>query len=162
VKYPGADRLNAPMRKAQLWTVNFDLRAMSMNCEKPTTALYPTDHEHVHVRGICKTVDGTWISVATHSGLYTGVQSTLYAQCLKKALEDVRIKDSEVGPTTKLSERAPRLKEIRKKYNAEATESSAGVIGSVVIAAGAGASASNDDLQERDSESRHRGQREDP
>jgi hypothetical protein len=92
VKYPGVERLNEPMRKGQIWTSNFDLRAMSMSCENPRAALFPTDHEHVHVRGSCKTVENKWISVAAYSGMYTGVQGTLYGQCLKKALVDVRTK----------------------------------------------------------------------
>ena len=90
MKYPGVDQLNQPMRKGQIWTSNFDLRAMSMSCENPRAALFPTDHAHVHVRGSCKTVENKWISVAGYSGMYTGVQGTLYAQCLKKALVDVR------------------------------------------------------------------------
>jgi hypothetical protein len=133
VKYPGEDRKNEPMRKEQYWTANFDIRAMGMNCEKPKTAMFPTDHEHVHVRGSAKTSDGSWISVATFSGTYTGVQATLYAQCLRKGLKEVRTKGG-IGPSTKLSERASRLKEIRTKFNAEATKSSAGVIGALVVA----------------------------
>ena len=105
---------------------------MSMSCENPRAALFPTDHAHVHVRGSCKTVENKWISVAGYSGMYTGVQGTLYAQCLKKALVDVRTRGG-VGPTTKLLKRASSLKETREKYNAEATKSSAGFIGAEVI-----------------------------
>ena len=38
-----------------------------------------------------------------------------------------------IGPSTALSKRDSRLKEIRTKYNAEATRSSAGVIGAQVV-----------------------------
>ena len=132
VKYPGVDRLYEPMRKEQIWSANFDIRAMGMSCEKPTTAMFPTDHDHVHVRGGAKTLDGTWVSVTAYSGMYTGAQATLYAQCLRKGLQEVRSKGG-IGPSTSLSRRASKLKEIRTKYNAEATRSSAGVIGAQVV-----------------------------
>ena len=65
---------------------NFVLSLMEQRCRRPK-ALVGCSHEHAPIRGRAK-VDGVSVSVAEVSGIYTPVQATLYARCVRRGIED--------------------------------------------------------------------------
>ena len=73
-----------PVKKSRDWLSNFDLSVMARRC-KQTSALLPSGHEHVQLRGSVRTPNGA-IKLATFSGQYSEVESALYATALEIAL----------------------------------------------------------------------------
>ena len=81
------------MKKGRDWLSNFDLSVMARRC-KQTSALVPSDHEHVRLRGCVRTPEGS-VSLATFSGQYSEVESALYTTALKVALRRVNQSEDE-------------------------------------------------------------------
>ena len=81
--YPPMGR---PMEKEQEWMANFDISEMNLKCRNPK-CLVASSHVHQHARGSVKLPEGRWLSLAAYSGRYSPELSTLYAACLKRALD---------------------------------------------------------------------------
>ena len=74
------------MQKSQRWMANFALSLMEQRYGRPK-ALVGCSHEHAPIRGRAK-VDGVSVSLAEISGVYTPVQATLYARCVRREIDD--------------------------------------------------------------------------
>ena len=82
-----AAEVGQSVRKSRDWLANFDLSLMARRC-KQTSALFPSEHEHVQLRGTVRTSEGS-LKLATFSGRYSDVESALYAAAVKAALRRI-------------------------------------------------------------------------
>ena len=78
---------------------NFDLSLWALRCRRPR-ALAGSSHLHTPVRGRMK-VDGESCSVAEVSGVYTPAQATVYARCVKRAVERAKVLGKHLDPKIK-------------------------------------------------------------
>ena len=82
----GENTLGQPMEKQQDWLANFDLSPMGLGCRN-AAALLSTTHDHLHVRGSVRMLDGTWRSLAEYSGRYPAPMAAAYARCLIRGIQ---------------------------------------------------------------------------
>ena len=121
--YIGDDNYSMPMKKRHIFWANWDLHLMELRCSDSTCeAIHPASHPHQHCQGRMSVSDPGLgpdvgynlknVSIASYSGQYSPVMSTVFAKALETALEKVRRNVTPVQ--TQLKSRADRSKLMRE------------------------------------------------
>ena len=76
------------LHKEQEWLANFPLDEANRVC-RASQELLPPEHQHLHVRGSTRVEGGSWMALSEWSGRYTPELSAMYAECLRRALQEV-------------------------------------------------------------------------